>query len=258
MMRPVRTNPVKERLLGGGTVLGVIAVEFNTVGMSRLAAAAGADFVIYDMEHGGLDIGDVRTLTASARVPGGAVPLVRSASNAYHLIAPPLDAGAMGVMVPMVETAADARAIVDAARYPPAGRRGVGVYLPDDVEPDGLAATVARANEEILTIAQIETREGVENVDEIVAVDGIDALWIGHFDLTTSLGAPGSFWTAEHRDAVDRVMEAARRAGKPVGSMANDVDDAKRLLAMGFRAIILPDVGVFLDALRAAVEALRG
>ena len=144
-----------------------------------------------------------------------------------------LDLGALGLMIPMVESADQARRIVDYARYAPAGSRGVAVYHADDVEPEGLPATLAKANREIVLMAQIETVAGVEHVEEIAAVDGIDLLWIGHFDLTTSLGTPGAFWNDAHTAAVERVMRAAAAAGKPVGSLANDVADARRLLAHG-------------------------
>jgi 2-dehydro-3-deoxyglucarate aldolase/4-hydroxy-2-oxoheptanedioate aldolase len=251
----MRENPVKRRLESGETVVGLIVFEFSTTGVARLAAAAGADFVMYDMEHGGLDITAAKNLLASARAPG-AVPLVRVASTGSHLISQPLDAGALGVMVPMVESAEQARAIVKAARYPPLGRRGVGVYLPDDAEPGGLGATIAKANEEILVIAQIESAPGVEHVDEIAAVEGIDVLWIGHFDLTTSLGIPGGFWQDAHTEAVDRVLAACARHGKPAGTMANDVADGRLLLEKGFRALVLGDVPLLFDALRASVAAL--
>ena len=256
MIGSVRENAVKRKLAEGGTSVGLIVGEFTTTGTARIAAGAGADFVMFDMEHGGIDIGAAKGLLAAARA-SGIVPLVRTASTGYHLISQPLDAGALGVMVPMVESAEQARLIVASAKYPPAGQRGVGVYYPDDLEPGGLAATLAKANDELLLIAQIETAAGVEHVDEIAAVDGIDLIWIGHFDLTTSLGAPGLFWTEAHTAAVDRVFEACRRHGKAVGTMANDVTDGLALAAKGFTAFAFNDAMVFSAALRESVQALR-
>ena len=251
----MRENPVKRKLADGGTSVGLIVAEFATTGIGRIAAGAGAEFVMFDMEHGGIDIGATKNALAAAR-SSGVVPLVRTPSTGYHLISQPLDAGALGAMVPMVESAEQARQIVASAKYPPLGGRGVGVYYADDVEPGGLAATLTRANEELLLIAQIETVAGVEHVEEIAAVDGIDVLWIGHFDLTTSLGAPGAFWTAEHTAAVDRVFEACHRHGKAVGTMANDVPDLLMLAEKGFRAFAFNDAMLFSAALRAAVQAL--
>jgi len=255
MMRVMRENPVKRKLAAGGTSIGLIVAEFATTGIGRIAAGAGADFVMVDMEHGGVDIGATKNALAAAR-SSGVVPLVRTPSTGYHLVSQPLDAGALGVMVPMVESAEQARQVVASAKYPPAGGRGVGVYYADDLEPGGLAATLAKANEELLLIAQIETAAGVEHVEEIAAVDGIDVLWIGHFDLTTSLGTPGEFWNAGHTEAVDRVFEACHRSGKPVGTMANDVPDLQMLAEKGFRMFAFNDAMLFAAALHAAVRAL--
>jgi 2-keto-3-deoxy-L-rhamnonate aldolase RhmA len=212
---------------------------------------------MFDMEHGGIDIGAVSRLLAAAR-SSGIVPLVRTAAVGYQQISQPLDAGALGVMVPMVESADQARLIVDAAKYAPAGRRGVAVYYPDDVEPGGLAATLAKANDELLLIAQIETVAGVAHVEEIAAVDGIDVLLIGHYDLTTSMGTPGEFWNEAHTAAVDRVFDACRSRGKAVGSMANDAADALMLAEKGFTALLFNDVMLFSAALRASIETLAG
>ena len=120
-------------------------------------------------------------------------------------------------MIPMVESADQARRIVDYARYAPAGSRGVAVYHADDIEPEGLPATLAKANREIVLMPQIETVAGVEHVEEIAAVDGVDLLWIGHFDLTTSLGTPGAFWNEAHTAAVERVFAAAAAAASRSG-----------------------------------------
>ncbi len=248
----MRENPVKHKLAAGETSVGLIVGEFTTTGIARIAAGAGAEFVMFDMEHGGIDIAATKNVLAAARA-SGAVPLVRTPSTGYHLISQPLDAGAQGLMVPMVETAEQARAIVAAAKYPPAGVRGVGVFYPDDLEPEGLAATVAKANDEVLLIVQIESATGVEHVEEIAAVDGIDVLWIGHFDLTTSLGAPGEFWNEAHGAAVDRVFAACRANGKAAGSMANDAADFRSLAEKGFTMLAYNDAMLFGAALRAAL-----
>ncbi len=256
MMGDVRENPVKRTLAAGGSSVGLIVAEFPTTGIARIAAGAGADFVMFDMEHGGIDIGATKNALAAARA-SGIVPLVRTSGTASHLISQPLDAGALGLMVPMVESAGQAREIVASATYPPLGRRGVGVHYADDVEPEGLAATLVKANEELLLIAQIETAAGVEHVEEIAAVDGIDVLWIGHFDLTTSLGTPGEFWNEAHTAAVARVFEACRLNGKPVATMANDAADALALAEKGFTVFAFNDAMVFSAALRGWVQALR-
>jgi 2-dehydro-3-deoxyglucarate aldolase/4-hydroxy-2-oxoheptanedioate aldolase len=252
----MRENTVKRTLAAGGTVLGLMCAEFSTPGISRLADAAGADFVLYDMEHTGWSIETVKELLAASR-GSACTPLVRISTLQRHMVSRPLDLGAAGVMVPMVESAEDARRIVELARFPPQGSRGVGVYYPDDIESSGLLDTLVRMNANQFLIAQIETAAGVEHAAEIIAVDGIDILWIGHFDLTTSLGVPGQFGHPLHVQAVDRVFAAADAAGKPVGTMANDVEDARALLSRGYRAVMYCDAMLFPAALGASLAAVR-
>jgi 2-dehydro-3-deoxyglucarate aldolase/4-hydroxy-2-oxoheptanedioate aldolase len=248
-------NPLKAKLAAGETILGLMCFEFSTSGIARLADAAGADFVMFDMEHTGWGMDTMRQLLAATRGTG-VTPLVRVSGVQRHLVSPVLDLGALGVMVPQMESPDEARRLVEFARFQPGGTRGVGVYYPD-ARPDGLAAGLALANREQLLIAQIETAAGVEAAREIAAVDGIDLLWIGHFDLTTSLGAPGDFGHPRHTAAVEQVFAAAAAAGKPVGALATSVEDARALLSQGYRALVYGDSMLFTSALREALGALR-
>jgi 2-keto-3-deoxy-L-rhamnonate aldolase RhmA len=256
MLRRMRENDVRRALAAGESPIGLMIFEYGTTGIARMCRTAGADFVLYDMEHSGWTPETLKVLLETARA-AGITPFVRVRDSQRSSVSLLLDLGALGLMIPMVESADQARRIVDYARYAPAGSRGVAVYHADDIEPEGLPATLAKANREIVLMAQIETVAGVEQVEEIAAVDGIDLLWIGHFDLTTSLGTPGAFWNDAHTAAVERVMRAAAAAGKPVGSLANDVADARRLLAMGFRVILLGDSPVFGAALTSALADVR-
>ncbi len=256
MLRGMRENDVRRALAAGESPVGMMVFEYGTPGVARMARAAGADFVLYDMEHSGWTPETLKVLLETSRA-AGITAFVRPRDSRRSSISLSLDLGALGLMVPMVESADQARRIVEFARYAPAGSRGVAVYHADDIEPEGLPATLAKANREIVLMAQIETVAGVEHVEEIAAVDGIDTLWIGHFDLTTSLGTPGAFWNDAHTAAVDRVMAAAAAVGKPVGSLANDVADARLLLSKGFRPILLGDSPVFGGALAVALAAVR-
>src|SRR5207237_4553251 len=131
----------------------------------------------------------------------------------------------MGLVVPLVSDAEQARLIVQWAKYPPAGRRGVAFGVAhDDYQGGDLLDKIRQANDELMIIAQIETAEGLNNVEKIAAVDGIDALWIGQFDLTTSLGIPGQFDRPEFQDATRRVIEACRVNGKVAVLGMTDVD----------------------------------
>ena len=230
--------------------------EFGSTGLARMGRSAGADFVLYDMEHSGWSPDTVKVLFETARAAG--IPaFARCRDSQRSSVSLTLDLGAQGLMIPMVESAAQARQIVDYARYAPVGSRGVAVYYADDIEPEGLPATLAKANREVVLMPQIETVAGVEHVEEIAAVDGVDVLWIGHYDLTTSLGTPGAFWNEAHTAAVERVFAAAAAVGKPVGTLANDAADARRLLAMGFRVIALGDASVIGSALTSAFADAR-
>ena len=136
----MRENPLKAKLAAGETILGLMCFEFSTSGIARLADAAGADFVMFDMEHTGWGMDTMRQLLATTRGTG-VTPLVRVSGAQRHLVSPALDLGALGVMVPQMESADEARRLVEFARFQPGGTRGVGVYYPDAM-PDGLAAAL--------------------------------------------------------------------------------------------------------------------
>lgn len=253
-----RPNPVKTTLAAGGTSLGTMAFEFASPGLAQIAANAGAEFIIFDMEHSGWGIDTIRQLLATSH-GAGITPLVRVPAIVPHLLTGPLDAGAHGLMVPMVETPEQARLIVDVTRYPPAGRRGSAFGLAHDGYTGGdIVAKMQAANERLLLIAQIETEAGVDNVDAIAAINGIDVLWIGHFDLSASLGIPGEFDHPRYQNAVTEVLAACERHGKTPGIMAADVATAKQHIANGFRAIAYSgDLWIYGTALQRGLQELR-
>ena len=255
----MRQNQVKRNLAAGDVAIGTMIFEFNTPGIGRIAANAGAAFVVYDMEHTGWSIETIRVLTATTRA-ADTVPLVRVPAIQYHLLSRPLDVGAMGLMIPMVETEEQARSIVRSARYAPDGARGAAFAIAhDDYAGGDIVTKMQSANDEVLLIAQIETVAGVEQADRIAAVDGIDVLWIGHFDLTASLGIPGQFNHPTYLRSVDRVLEACQRHGKTPGIMAGDAPAGQSLLGQGFRAIAFSgDLWIYGEALKTGIEALAG
>src|SRR5436190_8153808 len=164
----MQPNSLKAKIAAGGTALGAFMFEFATTGIARLAAEAGAEFAVFDMEHTGWSIETIRMLLASC---GGTnlVPLVRVPATEYHFISRTLDLGAAGIMVPMVESAEQARKIVQSAKYPPVGRRGAAFGIAHDGynSTGDTLAKIAAANREVLLIAQVETAAGVEHVEEI-------------------------------------------------------------------------------------------
>jgi 2-dehydro-3-deoxyglucarate aldolase/4-hydroxy-2-oxoheptanedioate aldolase len=254
----MRPNHVKRKLRAGGVSIGTFMFEFSTTGIGRIAAEAGAEFAVFDMEHTGWSVETIRMLIATTRSTE-MVPLVRVPATQYDFIARVLDMGAMGIMIPMCESAGQAQKLVASAKYPPVGRRGAAFTIAhDDYAAGDIVDKISSANDETLLIAQIETVAGLNNVDEIAAVSGVDVLWIGHFDLSNSLGISGQFAHPRFQDAVAKVLAACRRHQKAAGFMASDVAGGKALLDQGFRMLAYGgDLWLYQSALRNGLAALH-
>ncbi len=254
----VLPNSVKTRVTSGGVSIGTMMFEFNTTGIGRLAANAGAEFAVYDMEHSGWGIESIRMLIATTPRPN-LVPIVRIPTTQYHFVSRVLDMGAMGIMAPMVETADEARLLVQSAKYPPIGRRGAAFSIAhDDYRNDSIPEVVRSSNAEVLLIAQVETAKGLGNLDEIASVAGIDVLWIGLYDLANSMGLPGQMQHPEIQAAIDRVIEACRTYGKVPAVLVTSVDEGRAQIARGFRLVAFGgDVWIYQTALAQGLAALR-
>ena len=252
------TATFTERLKRHDLLCGTRVFEFFTPGIAQIFRAAGADFILYDMEHSGADVGTMKAQFAHCRgLP--LAPLVRVPVNEYHFIARVLDAGAHGVMVPMVDSVDDAARAVRSMQYPPVGRRGSAFGMAhDDYLPGALVDKIAAARARCGLIALIETPGGVAAAEAIAALPGVDMLWLGHFDLTNFMGIPGQFDHPEYLTAVDRIVAAARRHGKPAGFLALDEDWARRYHAKGFRVLAYGlDSQLLQGALRRGIEVIR-
>jgi 2-keto-3-deoxy-L-rhamnonate aldolase RhmA len=230
-------NSVKQNLAAGKAALGSMVFEFFTPGIARICANAGAEFVMYCMEHTGVGFETLKPQFAMCRALG-VVPLVRVPTTEYHFVARALDVGALGVMVPLVDTAEQAARIVSFTRYPPQGRRGAAFgFAHDDYQGGDVVEKMRAIHERTLVICMIETRAGLENVEAIAAVDGVDVIWLGHFDLTNFLGIPGQFSHPQYRDAVKRIAAAAKKHGKSAGYMAASAELGREYLGHGYRMI---------------------
>ena len=254
----MRDNPVKATLAAGGQAFGAMVFEFFTPGLPQLCVNAGADFALFDMEHTGLGFETLKTQCALCRGLS-IVPMARVPRSEYHFIARALDVGALGVMVPMVGTADEAAHIVSCARYPPQGRRGAAFgFAHDDYQGGNVPEKIAALHARTLLIAQIETVEGLRNVEAIAAVPGIDVLWLGHFDLTNSMGIPGAFDHPDYVAAVARIVAACEQAGKVAAFLATDERSAGDAVARGFRMFAYGiDQLMLQEALRAGLSMLR-
>lgn len=231
---------------------------------ARILAASGLlHWILLDLEHTPVDLSTASTILATiADVSGGAcTPIARVAQGTRTQIQQALDAGAHGVIVPMIEDAESAANCVRFARYPPAGERGAGGLTPHL----GFGTTqhveyVAQANREILVSIQIETRKAVENIDAILDVPGIDLVFIGPFDLHLSLGLTPTLWSDApvFQDAMKRVIAACRRRGLRYGTLSPTAEGAAARIVDGFRFVGLgTDVMHLLGALKTATQQVR-
>ena len=237
---------------------GTFLLEFTTPGIGYILAAAGCDFVVIDLEHSGLGLESVKPLLRyleAARLPA----IVGLQGKDNHFISRTLDLGAAGVMPPMVETADEVREMVSHAKFPPEGRRAVSVqvghdrYTPGPVD-DMLAATNART----VFFAKVETAAAIEDIDRIAGMAGVDGLWVGHYDLSASLGIPGQFDNPVFTDAIDRVVVACRDNQLALGRIASSVAEGKALVDAGFDFIAYSgDAWMLRDALKSAITELR-
>ena len=250
----MRANRVRHLLYANEPALGTFMALGSTLGAEQLAHA-GFDWLVIDQEHGAIDA----TLTQSllqAISTTETVPLIRVPQNGGDWIKRALDAGAYGVIVPMVNTREEAEAAVQAAKYPPLGSRSIGgsrtrLYGGNDY--------VERANEEILLIAQIEHRVGVENARDILSVEGVDAYFIGPGDLCASLGLPNS-WDPDYPEywaAIEKVRQAGLATGKPGGIHAS-ANRVPQMLEKGYRFIAIGfDISFMANAAAAALQTAR-
>jgi len=243
-------NRFRQRLQQGEVLLGQMVLELFTPGIGPMLAACGMDFVIFDMEHGRCDITLLAEMVAACR--GSEIfPIARVPDVQYAPLSRPLDLGARGVMVPRVETKQQAEDIVSQLKYAPLGRRGVALGIAHDLYRAGTAEFFAQANEEIAVILLLETETAFESLDEIVAVPGVDVAWVGHYDLTVSLGIPAQFEHPRFLAAMDALIAACRRHGVAPGFLPPSPESAVHWIGKGFRAISLgSDIGVYLDGVR--------
>lgn len=202
--------------------------------IAEIMAAAGFDWLVLDMEHSVLELSEIQTLIQV--LDGQQCPaIVRLTSNHPDQIKRVMDAGATGVMVPMVKSAADAKAAVQGVYYPPRGQRGVGL-----ARAQGYGARFQQyrkwLEDNAVIVAMIEHVDAVNAIDEILAVDGIDAYIIGPYDLSGSMGRPGELDHPEVQSAIAQVLEAGQRSGKPGGIhvIEPNQEELQRRIAAGF------------------------
>ena len=254
----MKPNRFRDAIADGRMPVGHMIMEFGTRGIAKILDTADLDFVVYDMEHSGIDMERVCDLIAWSKACSFA-PFVRVPQGLYHFLARVMDAGALGVMVANVETPEQARSIVDAVKYAPLGKRGVGLGTAhtDYSMPDP-EQYFRESNESTVVICQIESELGVRNSDAIAGIDGVDVLWVGHFDLTQSMGIPAQFHHERFLSALQTVATAARTHARTLGIQPGSPEQADEWIALGFNVISWQsDIAVYRTALQSAVKFLR-
>jgi len=249
-------NAVKEKLRSGEVALGQIILELFTPGVGPMLAASGMEFVLYDMEHGRCDNGLLESMVISCRGTG-IVPMCRVPDVNTAPISRVLDLGVQGVMVPRVETREQMEDTVRALKYAPQGRRGVALGVAHDLYRSGGADYLVKANEDTIVIALVETVRGLENIDAILSVPGLDVAWMGHYDLTVSMGIAAQFTHPRFLAAMDTFVETSNRHGVAAGFMAATPEDALHWIGKGFRCISVgSDVITYMTACRSNCQAV--
>ena len=276
---------LKEMAGHRGVKLGACIMEFESPGIGHIYRAAGADFVFVDCEHSGIGIEGLKRILRYLEAAG--MPhFVRRAGKTYPDIATALDAGAEGLLLPMAGSAEEVRELAGYMKYPPDGVRGVALGIAHDryvagppaaahgaahrnvggvgaaeanVGGVGAAEALAAANARTVCIPLIETAEGVDNVEAIAALPQVDLLWIGHFDLSCSLGVPGKFDHPDFVNAHRRIVAAAHAAGKGIGRLVGSPEEGSRPIGEGVDFICYgTDASLLQQAARAGFEAMRG
>ena len=244
--------------LRNGRVARLVNLNQLVVYFPHQAAKSGYDGVWLDAEHNTWNPREIQYLLAIHRL-AGIDCVVRPSSKGKTLLYQLLEDGATGLMVPQISSAAEARVLVESVKFPPIGERGLGgAGLDQDYKVAPAAAYPAEANQETTLIAQIETPEGVENAFDIAAVKGIDCLWVGHFDLSASMGIPGQFDHPDFIAAVKRVKSACRKHKKSLGRLVPDVETGVAVYRDGFDFICYSgDVWIFQAALKDGLDQLR-
>ncbi len=214
-------------------VVGAFLSEIGAPNLIRLMQASGLDYVIVDCEHGYFDFSQVAAIAAVGNGIGFPI-VVRVPNVSRDCIQKYLDAGVDGILVPMLETVEQAKALVHFGKYMPEGGRGISTMRPhSNYNPGKLTEYMEKANKGIMLFAQIETKLGVENAEKIAAINGIDALLVGPNDLACDLGTVGDFQTPEIQECFKKVVAACEKAGKPSGIIASDVKFLRECEALG-------------------------
>lgn len=249
---------LKQRLAQGEMVVGPFVAEVRNPNLAYMLAHSGFDFFILDNEHGSFSIETVGVMIAGARGAGIDV-VVRVPEIGREAILKPLDLGAAGLLIPMVDRPSQAEEVMAHAKYPPRGKRGVGLRRAHSFYKSVDAADyLEQANAETFIAVQAETAEAVENAAAIAAVDGVDAIFVGPMDLSVSLEMPGRTNDPAMVAAIERVVAACRQEGIAPGLLSFDPAGAINWIKKGMRFVAYSsDINLLADGASAALGEIR-
>ena len=244
---------LKNKITSLANIRGAMVFEFFSPGIPIILKNSGCEFIIFDMEHGGLSLEQFKTL-ATISSSNNIYPLIRIPEVSYNFIARALDLGAVGIMAPMVNSAEEAIKIVKSSKYPPDGIRGAGFgFAHDNYQNENPLSYINKSNKELINIIQIESKLALENVEEIASIEGVDCLWVGHFDLTNFLGIPGDFNSPIYLKAINKIVDVAKSNKKSLGIMVNNKDEMQMYNSLGFNMIA---VGTEMNILSRAISRI--
>ena len=252
-------NPARERLVKNELAIGVGVRHARSVEIAKAMRAAGFDWLFLDLEHSSMSLDTAGQISVAA-LDAGIAPIVRVPMMQLTMATRALDGGALGIVMPHVDTVEDARAIADALRYPPAGHRSIaGALAHFNFRSPPVPEVVRILNEATLVVAMLETPRAIENADAIAAVPGIDVLLIGTSDLSLELGIPGQLGHEKIVDAYARMIAAARKHGKwPGMGGVYTIPEATRYIGMGARFLLGGnDLSLLMAAATERASALR-
>jgi 4-hydroxy-2-oxoheptanedioate aldolase len=236
---PMIANPARERLMKGEAAIGIGLRQTRTVDIATAMRTAGYDWLFVDLEHNSMSL-DMATQISVAALGAGITSLVRLPRGQYDMATRVLDGGAWGVVMPHVDTAEEARAVVDHVKYPPSGHRSVVGVLPQmGFAQHTIAEASAAVNANMLVVVMLETPMAIANADAIAAVPGIDALLIGGSDLTMEMGIPGQYFHADVVKAFETTIAACKRHKKwaGVGGIYSE-DGLRKYVGMGAKLVL--------------------
>ena len=233
----MKKNLLKEKLQKGGIATGVI-IQDPAVQVVEVLGLLGFDWLFIDCEHSSMSVEDVGRLVMGAELRG-ITPLVRIPQNVPEIILRYLDVGAMGIIIPGVETVEDVERAVSGTKYPPEGERGLaGVRSADFGLSGPLGDYVKIANRETMVLAVVESGKGVENIEKILGTEGIDGVSIGSNDLSQSLGVPGQTNHPLVVEAIDKILAAGKKKGKPIGGLVRGGETPLQYVQKGYRMVL--------------------